>query len=120
MKKKRTILAILVLILFCAGCDLAYLFHAAAGQFRLLNDSIPIEEALNNSSLTPAQEARLRLVARIKDFGEKELGLKKTENYETVYLVSPLRPIYTVSAAPKDRLSQKTWWFPIVGDMPYL
>ncbi|MBL7225537.1 MAG: aminopeptidase [Desulfobacteraceae bacterium] len=120
MKKKRTILAILVLILFCAGCDLAYLFHAAAGQFRLLNDSIPIEEALNKGSLTSAQEARLRLVARIKDFGEKELGLKKTGNYETVYLCSPLRPIYTVSASPKDRLSQKTWWFPIVGDMPYL
>jgi len=118
--KKRTIWAILVLILFCAGCDLAYLFHAAAGQFRLLNDSIPIKEALNKGSLTPAQEVRLQLVARIKDFGERELGLKKTGNYETVYLCSPLRPIYTVSASPKDRLSQKTWWFPIVGDMPYL
>ena len=117
---RRTICAILFLILFCAGCDLAYLFHAATGQFRLLNDSIPIEEALNNSSLTPAQEARLRLVARIKDFGERKLGLTKTENYETVYLVSPLRPIYTVSAAPKDHLTQRTWWFPIVGDMPYL
>jgi len=117
---RRTIWVILVLILFCAGCDLAYLFHAAAGQFRLLNDSIPIEEALNKGSLAPAEEVRLRLVARIKDFGERELGLKKTGNYETVYLASPLRPIYTVSAAPKDRLTQKTWWFPIVGDMPYL
>ena len=120
MIKKRTIWAILVLILFCAGCDLAYLFHAAAGQFRLLNDSIPIGEALNKGSLTPAQEVRLRLVARIKGFGERELGLKKTGNYETVYLCSPLRPIYTISASPKDHLSQKTWWFPIVGDMPYL
>ena len=120
MKKQRIIWAVLILILFCSGCDLAYLFHAAAGQFRLLNDSIPIEEALNKGSLTPVQETRLRLVARIKDFGEKELGLKKTGNYETVYLCSPLRPIYAVSAAPKDRLIQKTWWFPIVGDMPYL
>jgi len=117
---RRTIWVILVLILFCAGCDLAYLFHAAAGQFRLLNDSIPIGEALNKGSLTPAQEVRLRLVARIKGFGERELGLKKTGNYETVYLCSPLRPIYTISASPKDHLSQKTWWFPIVGDMPYL
>ncbi len=120
MKNKRSILAVLILILFCSGCDLAYLFHAAAGQFRLLNGSIPIEKALHEASLTQAQETRLRLVARIKDFGEKELGLKKTGNYETVYLSSPLSPIYTVSASPKDRLSQKTWWFPIVGDMPYL
>lgn len=77
MKNKRSILAVLILILFCSGCDLAYLFHAAAGQFRLLNGSIPIEKALHEASLTQAQETRLRLVARIKDFGEKELGLKK-------------------------------------------
>ena len=120
MKNKKSIWAVLILILLCSGCDLAYLFHAAAGQFRLLNDSIPIKEALNEASLTPAQETRLRLVARVKDFGEKQLGLKKTGNYETIYLSSPQSPIYTISAAPKDRLSQKTWWFPIVGDMPYL
>jgi predicted aminopeptidase len=110
----------LSLILFCSGCDMAYLFHAAVGQFRLLNGSIPIHEALNNDTLTPDQEARLRLVAQIKAFGEKALGLKKTQNYETVYIDSPQRPIYTVSASPKDRLSRKTWWFPVVGDMPYL
>jgi len=111
VKKKRTIWGILVLILFFAGCDLAYLFHAAAGQFRLLNDSIPIEAALNNGSLTPAQEARLRLVARIKDFGEKELGLKKTGNYETVYLVSPLRPIYTFPTKTASPSLNAPWPF---------
>ncbi|MBW1797071.1 MAG: aminopeptidase, partial [Deltaproteobacteria bacterium] len=47
-------------------------------------------------------------------------GLKKTENYETVYLESNKRPIYVVSASPKDRLARITWWFPVVGDMPYL
>jgi len=75
---------------------------------------------LNNDSLTAEQKGRLRLVARIKDFGEKELGLKKTQNYQTVYLKSGQRPIYCVSASPKDRLDRITWWFPVVGDMPYL
>jgi len=112
--------ALFTLILFCLGCDVAYLFHAAAGQFRLLNDSIPIQEALNDRSLPPDEQERLRLVARIKAFGEKELGLRETENYETVYLSSSQRPIYTVSASPKDRLCQKTWWFPFIGDIPYL
>jgi len=99
---------------------MTYLFHAASGQFRLLNSSIPIKEALKKNALTPVQQTKLRLVARIKDFGENELGLRRTQNYETVYLNSPQRPIYTVSASPKDRFSRKTWWFPIVGDMPYL
>jgi predicted aminopeptidase len=110
----------LILIVFCAGCRLTYIFHAAAGQFRLLHGSVPVEEALKDVSLGPDQKEHLRLVARIKDFGERELGLKKTRNYEKVYLKSPQAPIYTVSASPKDRLTLITWWFPVVGDMPYL
>jgi predicted aminopeptidase len=82
--------------------------------------SIAVEEALENDTLSPEQKDRLRLVARIKDFGEKVLGLKETQNYQTVYLKSRQPPIYTVSASPKDRLSRITWWFPVVGDMPCL
>jgi predicted aminopeptidase len=70
--------------------------------------------------LSEEQKNRLRLVSQIKDFGEKELGLKETENYENVYLKSQRNPIYTITASPKDQLSLKTWWFPIVGKMPYL
>jgi len=120
MKNKIPPWGILICILICSGCDVAYLYHAAAGQFRLLRESIPIQEALREGSLTPDEAERLRLVARIKAFGEKELGLKETNSYETVYLSSSRRPIYTVSAAPKDRLCQKTWWFPFIGDIPYL
>jgi predicted aminopeptidase len=114
------ILTLLILLLSTSACRLSYIFHAAAGQFRLLNESIPVDEALEADSLTPEEKDRLRLVARVKAFGEKELGLSKTENYETVYLSSARNPIYTVSASPKDRLSRITWWFPVVGRMPYL
>jgi predicted aminopeptidase len=99
---------------------LTYLFHAASGQFRLLYSAIPVEEALRANSLSTEQKDRLRLVARIKDFGEKELGLKKTENYQDICMQSHHYTIYIVSASPKDRLWQITWWFPVVGDMPYL
>ena len=120
MVRKTTLAISFVLILFCSGCRLTYIFHAAAGQFRLLHNSIPMEEALKNGSLGVEQKERLRLVASIKNFGEEELGLKKTENYQTVFLKSPQCPIYCVSASPKDSLSRVSWWFPVVGDMPYL
>ena len=120
--KKRTIGIgiILVLLLFSTGCHLTYLLHVAAGQFQLLDDSVPIQEALENNSLEAKHKARLRLVAGIKSFGEKELGLKQSRNYQTVHLKSSRHPIYCVSACPKDRLVRKTWWFPIVGHVPYL
>lgn len=111
---------ILSLLFSASACRLSYILHAAAGQFRLLHNSIPVEEALKEHSLSPKRRERLLLVAQVKDFGENELGLKRTQNYQTVYLESQQPPIYTISASPKDRLSRMTWWFPVVGRMPYL
>ena len=111
---------ILSLMLFGSGCQIAYILHAAAGEYELLNNSVPVEEGLKDKTLSEKQKSRLALVGPIKLFGETELGLKKTENYETVYLKSAQNPAYIISAAPKDRLSLITWWFPIVGNMPYL
>lgn len=108
------------LFLSTSGCSLTYVYHAAKGQYQLLHDSIPVEEALAGETLGSKESDRLQLVALVKAFGEEELGLKRTENYQTVYLESNQAPIYTLSASPKDRLKQVTWWFPIVGRLPYL
>ena len=117
----RSLLLLLCITLTLPSCTrLGYIIHAATGQIRLLGGAIPVSEGLKGDRLTPEQKDRLRLVAEIKAYGEKELGLKETENYETVYLKTRQRPIYVVSAAPKDRLEMITWWFPIVGKMPYL
>jgi predicted aminopeptidase len=111
---------ILSLILFGSECRMACIFHAAEGEYDLLSNSVPVEEGLKDKALSAEQKSRLGLVGPVKLFGEKKLGLKRTENYETVYLKSNQNPAYIISAAPKDRLSLKTWWFPIVGSMPYL
>jgi predicted aminopeptidase len=111
---------LLCLILSGTGCRLSYLFHVAKGQIQLLNGAVPIEEALNTEPFTADQRNKLLLVKQIKAFGEKELGLKKTGNYETVYPHANQNPIYIVAASARDCFSQKIWWFPIVGDMPYL
>ena len=122
MRITRTlsVFTILALLFSATACRLSYVLHAAAGQVRLLHHSIPVEEALKKDTLSPDQRERLHLVAQVKAFGEKELGLKETENYQNVYLKSHQPPIYVVAASPKDRLTRKTWWFPVVGQMPSL
>lgn len=114
------IFPILLLALLGPGCGIGYILHAGIGQIRVLRHTIPVEEALNDPSLDNEKKKHLKLVAEIKDFGEKELGLKKTQNYQTVYIESNQPTIYNLSASPKDRLVRITWWFPIVGRMPYL
>jgi predicted aminopeptidase len=108
------------LFLSTTGCSLPYVYHAAKGQYQLLHDSIPVEKALAGETLGSKEKERLQLVASVKAFGEKKLGLKRTENYQTVYLESNQAPLYMLSASPKDRLQQVTWWFPFVGKVPYL
>lgn len=114
------LLAGLSLPFFLCGCRIVYIMHAAAGQYDLISNSIQIEEALKDESLDPAVKSNLDLVDMIKKFGETELGLKKTGNYGKVYLKSRNDPIYTISASPRDRMSSVTWWFPVVGRIPYL
>jgi len=72
------------MILPLTGCQISYLFHAAAGQFRFLYHAVPVEEVLQQGSLPAEQKRRLALVSRIKEFGENELGLKESGNYETI------------------------------------
>ncbi len=104
----------------CCGCHLPYIVHVGAGQFRMLRGAVPVEQALHDGKLSAEQKERLALVNDIKVFGENSLGLSKTRNYQTAYLSEAQAPIYLVSASPRDRLSRVTWWFPIVGRMPYL
>jgi predicted aminopeptidase len=109
----------LTLALSSSGCQFRYILHAASHQYRLIHDSVSLEDALKGDLIKSDQKERLRLVAAIKDFGESELGLKKTQNFQNVYLKAD-QPIYIISASPKDRLAIVSWWFPIIGDTPYL
>ncbi len=110
------------MVLFMAtglgGCRIAYLFHAATGQIKLLAGAEDIAKAAG--SLNEEQAERVELIRQVKAFAERELGIKQTENYSTIYPRPLENPIWALSAAPRDRLTLKTWWFPVVGNMPYL
>lgn len=125
MEKRRLIhslfpAAVLLFLLAPTGCSVGYVIQAALGQARILCGSVPIKEGLKDPSLDRLRKERLQLVSRIKEFGEKSLGLRETGNYETVYLKSNQSPIFLISACPADSLKRITWWFPVVGRMPYL
>jgi len=110
-----------LLILSCfPGCRPGYVIDAGLGQWRLLNDSRPLEELSKEGALTKRELATVDLILDIKRFGEMEIGLKKTANYQDLYVGPSLSHFFVLSASPKDRLQLETWWFPIIGRIPYL
>lgn len=108
------------LCLSLGGCRLGYIMHAAMGQAELLCGSESLAKVEAQGVLDEKQIQRARLIQEVKKFAEHELGLKKTDNYSTLYPKPLKNPIWNISAAPKDRLKPVTWWFPIVGNLPYL
>lgn len=95
-----------------------YLARQGVGQARLLWSRVPVQEVLASGVLTPQQEERLRLIPEIQEFG-RTLGLNPIASYDTVALGFDA-PIWNVSASEPLAFRPRTWWFPIVGRIPYL
>ncbi len=113
-------LMLVTCLLALSGCRPVYVFKVATGQLQLLHGAIPVEEALKSDSLSESHRVHLSLVEKVKTFGESKLGLKETDNYRTVNLDPNRGKIYALSACAKDRLSPVTWWFPLIGNLPYI
>jgi predicted aminopeptidase len=100
------------------SCNVGYLLSSGYYQAELLASRRPIDDVLKQDSLSAGEEQRLRLIPEIKNYGRK-IGLKSTENYDTIALGWD-RTIFNVSACDPVSFTPVTWWFPIVGRVPYL
>jgi predicted aminopeptidase len=107
----------LLALLTQPGC-VAYLAKSAYFQMELLAGQEPLEESLARAELSEEQREKLALVPEIKAFAE-DLGLAETRSYTGANLDWE-RGIFTVTACPPLDFTPRTWWFPIVGGVPYL
>ncbi|MEE8557769.1 MAG: aminopeptidase [Myxococcota bacterium] len=106
-----------MLLLSSVGCRVPYLLHVGAGQVRLL---------LDRERFTPETEARLteqerRGLGALREalvYGET-IGLAKSTSHRHLIDRGGRGLVTVVTAAPRDRLESVTWWFPIVGSVPY-
>ena len=57
-----------ILFLFTTGCQVGYLAKSAYNQLSLLNQRIPIEDALNDPKLEPADKQMLLLYQVVRQF----------------------------------------------------
>ncbi|MBU2510571.1 aminopeptidase [bacterium] len=115
MKNKLIILTLVMTSMFLQGC---YVIKQGMGQFKLQFSQVPLEEAIENE---PNGEYRklLAAVPAIKQFAVEQLCLKSNKNYTSYYATQDTGVSFVVTAAPKTKLEPYTWWFPIIGSVPY-
>jgi predicted aminopeptidase len=102
-----------------AGCDVSYLAHAAYEEGHLLWHRKPIAQELTKPDLSADTREKLETVLAVRKFAEDKLGLNVGGAYETVTPVDQGAIVWVVMAAPRNSLTPYTWWFPIVGHVPY-
>lgn len=124
-------------LLLAAGLGLTpigcYISRAAYEEARILSRREPIDRLLLDSgvprpssvtaadrhTLDAAMLDKLRLVSQARRFADSALGLKAGESFTQFSRLDRDTLVLVLSAAYRDRLERKTWWFPVVGTFPY-
>ena len=108
--------AVVLFALTPTGC---YLSRAGWEEAKILGGRRPIAKLVADSGLDPATRGKLRLVLEARDYARYTLGLDAGDSFTTYSRLDRDTLVLLVSAAHRDRLEEYTWWFPIVGRVPY-
>ncbi|MBT6490409.1 MAG: hypothetical protein HOK97_11640 [Deltaproteobacteria bacterium] len=112
------LLAILIALSSLPGCGVAYIAKSATYQFSMLNSRVPNLEARASGELSLEERRTLDVIEEVRGFGS-HLGLHVGELYGTIAMGWD-HTIWNVSASEPLAFESATWWFPIVGTVPYL
>ncbi|MEO8564003.1 MAG: aminopeptidase [bacterium] len=117
----RTVVVLLLLVL--AYLVLAptgrYLLRAGWEEGKILARRRPIAELAAASTTAPPLRAKLELVLAARAFAHDSLGLSTGESFTTFSSLDRDTLVLVLSAAYRDKLEAHTWWFPVVGRVPY-
>ena len=118
----RTILTVAALALLGGTvmfCSPGYVLRAGVEEAKILSRRQPIEEVLASPLTEAGTRDKLGVVRMARTFAEKELGLDVGESYTTFSRVDRDTLLLVVTGARKDAFVPVTWWFPVVGRVPY-
>ncbi|MDZ7778361.1 MAG: aminopeptidase [Gemmatimonadota bacterium] len=119
--RRRLILALggLALVASCVACSPVYVIKAGLAEMRILRARQPIHRVLNDSTTDPEVRGKLAYVLEARRFAAERLGIDVGDSYTMYTELDSDTLALVLSAAQRDRLRAKTWWFPIVGRVPY-
>jgi predicted aminopeptidase len=113
----RLLLALALLLL--PGCTPVYLLRAGVQQVRILAARTPLAEVVADPSTPEDVRTKLLLVMEAREWARDELRLDVGDSYTSFVQLPSDTLSHILSAAWKDRFAARTWWFPIVGHVPY-
>jgi len=105
-----------ILLLSPTGC---YLSRGAWEEGKILARRKPIVEIVRDPRVNPATRRKLQIVLAARQYAKDSIRLRAKESFTTYSPLDKDTLVLVLSAAYRDRLEPYTWWFPIVGRVPY-
>src|SRR4026209_1137269 len=119
---RRGILAIAVcvaVLLLISTPTACYLSRGAWEEAKILSRRQPISELVANASNPKEAREKLKVVLAARKYAKDSLRLRTKDSFTTYSRLDHDTLVLVVSAAYRDTLKAYTWWFPIVGRVPY-
>lgn len=113
------LLPMALLAFSCSGCSPIYVARAGWTEMKILAGRTPLQEVIQNPETDQETRSKLLLTRQARAFAIHMLELDAGDSYTTFSRVDSDVLAWIISAAYPDRLESKTWWFPIVGRVPY-
>lgn len=103
---------------YVASDDVRYLTRAGFEETRILTRRVPIARMARDTTAPLHLRHAAGLVVEVRDYA-RQLGLEAGETYTTFSDVGRDTLLLVLTASPKECLCPVTWWYPIVGRVPY-
>ena len=110
---------LLVSALCALGLNSCYLTKQGYRQLGLLTSREPIDDVLKEDKASAEQKQKLEFTRKTLAYAQSE-GLKTGAAYKDFVSLNGEVVSYTIQAAKPTEMRLKTWWFPVVGSVPYL
>jgi predicted aminopeptidase len=115
------------LLIACGGAALLtagtrtgrYLVRAAWEEGRILRGRRAITELVRDPRTDAVMRGKLELVLAARAFAADSLGLPTRDAFTKFTQLRTDTLVLVLSGAARDTLAAVTWWFPVVGRVPY-
>jgi predicted aminopeptidase len=102
-----------------AACSPLYVIRAGIAEARILAARRPIPEVVRDPATDERTRGKLLLAMEAREWARDSLRLDVGRSYTSYTRLDRDTLALVLSAAHRDRLQSRTWWFPIVGHVPY-
>jgi len=110
---------VVLIILLASACSPMYVIRAGIAEAKILRARRPIPDVILDPATDDRTKTKLTFVVEARNYAIDVFEFDVGRSYTSFSQLESDTLAMVLSAAQKDQLTPKTWWFPIVGTVPY-